>query len=178
MTASKPPAEGTPSHTDHPLRHYDRTCPGCQAEVTPVEGTPRVPSNHVVKVEFFSNGDLLTKYADGTDELFDANPATRWLQIELQAERQRCEEFRVNMQAQHDTCELVSKQRDSWKDRAEQAESRAASAEKDAGRYRWLRATGYYDADIPMNFHCSFPATCYRYETLAAAIDAASGEAG
>jgi hypothetical protein len=31
-----PPAPAAPSHTDHPLRHWDRTCPACLAEAMDV----------------------------------------------------------------------------------------------------------------------------------------------
>jgi hypothetical protein len=30
-------------HTDHPLRHWDRTCPACQQETAPADGLPEPP---------------------------------------------------------------------------------------------------------------------------------------
>jgi len=140
MTASKPPAEGT-------------------------------PSNHVVKVEFFSDGALLTKYADGTDELFDANPATRWLQRELKAERRRCEGLREENSREYQRGrkdEQAAKLNAdfSWKDRAVEAESRAASANA------CIRDMLYFVNNWPT-------AEADRiHKEHAAAIDAASGEAG
>ncbi len=42
------PAESA-SHTDHPLRHWDRTCPACNKEAMPQDSppTPSAPTVHV-----------------------------------------------------------------------------------------------------------------------------------
>lgn len=46
----------TPPHTDHPLRHYDRTCPGCQYEAqTPKEGLDEATQRVIVAARAMSD---------------------------------------------------------------------------------------------------------------------------
>lgn len=51
-------------------------------------------SDQVTNVEFFSDGTLHVFYTDGTDELFDPNPGTRWLQAQLALARPGAEGVR------------------------------------------------------------------------------------
>ena len=145
MTASKPPDEGTP-----------RTDVVCRS----IESDGMLLNRGIVTLQ------LAHDFAVESQRRMTMH--ARQLERELQAERQRCEGLEKELGAMRGLAyqERVLK---------EYAESRAASAEKDARRYRWLREN---DGDGQVIVNWNIGHDWVSVENLDAAIDAASGEAG
>ena len=160
MTASKPPDEGTP--ITQKLRDKDYNASSTE-------------SMDLLLV------DILESHED--------------LERELQAERQRCEGW-VNSYAGwvvkmvaagyksfghfDEPLDAIIAERDALKQHAEQAESRAASAEKDARRYRLCQQEGFpvrNQSPADENKRWTIQGKWYG-ATPSLCIDAASGEAG
>lgn len=147
-------AERERVHSDHPLRHYDRTCPACNAapsidRPTNLEGTAEECPPFAPGLKLDSRGvlaaapDLANLRKEGKTPRTDSfkrhydggDRANSWDYVDVED----CESLERELAAMTKQCDKHMAAVAAYNEDCKAAEAELATLQKDAERYRWLR---------------------------------------